>query len=416
MMRSIKNIYHLFVAYLANIWYGFPSKKIKVIGVTGTDGKTTTTSLIYHILISAGFSVSMISSVYAKIGAKEYDTGFHVTTPSSFMIQKYLSDAVKKGCEYFILESTAHAIDQKRIWGVSFFASVITNVTHEHIRSKEGYDYFNDYQSYLATKARLLMDSHIAIINKDDQSFEFLHGLLEKRKNIIKTYALQKVAIYNWPKDLTTTLPGEFNKYNILAAYAVVDSLGVDYKKIVKALRTFILPAGRFEVVYKKRFTAIIDFAHTINGIKEFLKTVSAEYRKKAKNRIIHVFGSAGLRDETKRQGMGESSALFADIIILTEEDYRTEKPELIVKEIAKGIEKHGFMQVSPNGIVEGKRKYTVILDRREAIQIAVKVALEGDIVVLTGKGHEKSLTRGKIDVPWNEKKVLLQAIALRKK
>ncbi len=416
MIRKLKNIVHFFIAFAANIYYGFPGSKIKVIGVTGTDGKTTTTSLIYHILTSAGYATSMISSVYAKVGTKEYDTGFHVTTPSPFAVQRYLAEAVKKGDQYFVLESTAHALDQNRVWGIKYHISVITNIAHEHIKSKGGYDYFNTYDNYSAAKAKLLLNSNIAIINKDDQSFPYLQSLIEKKKNVIvKTYALDKVAIYNWTKDIKTDLPGEFNKYNILAAYAVTDSLGVDHRKILKGIRTFTLPSGRFEVVYKRSFIAIIDFAHTIQGISAFLKAVKSNYKIKAKNRIIHVFGAAGLRDETKRPVMGEASAENADIIVLTEEDYRTEKPEIICRQIAQGIESRGFVQVSPHDIATGKNKYTVVLERKDAIDVAVAAAQPGDIVVLTGKGHEKSLTRGKKDFPWNEKKVLLKAITSRK-
>lgn len=415
MIRKLKNIFHLLVAVAANVAYGFPSSKIKVVGVTGTDGKTTTTSLIYHILKETGHRTSMISSVYAKVGNKEYDTGFHVTTPSPFTVQKLLAEAVKKRDEYFVLETTAHAIDQNRTYGVKYHASVITNVTHEHIQSKGDYDYFKTYEAYLATKAKLLLTSHIVIVNKDDRSFAYLQALLEKRKVIVKTYGLKKVAIYNWLPDIKTDLVGEFNKYNILAAYAVVDSLGIPHKEIIRAIRTFTLPPGRFEVVYRRNFTVIIDFAHTIFGIASFLKAVKESYKKKAKNRIIHVFGAAGLRDESKRPQMGTSSASFADIIVLTEEDYRSEKPEVIANQIARGIEKKGFTKVTPREIAAGRKKFTVILDRKEAIETAIRAALPGDIVTVTGKGHEKSLTRGKIEHPWNEKKTVLQAIAVRK-
>lgn len=413
MIRSIKNIFHLFEAILANIIFQFPSHKIKVIGVTGTDGKTTTTSLIYHILKEGRFPVSMISTVYAKVGKKQYDTGLHTTTPSAFNIQKYLSEAVKNGDEFFVLETTAHALNQYRTWGISYHVSVITNVTHEHLRSVKGFDYFLNYRNYLMAKAKLFKQSKIAILNKDDKSYIPLCDSLSSKKIITKTYSLKKPAIYNWGRNLNSPLPGDYNKYNVLAAYAVCDSLNISIDKIEKGIRSFKAPPGRFEIIKANNPTVIIDFAHTINGISELLKTVK-ETKINDSSRIIHVFGAAGQRDMTKRVLMGKSSGEYADIVILTEEDYRTEDPLKICGQIAEGLKVKGFREGSIGDLRLQKKKYNIIIDRKRAINTAISIAQSKDVIVTTGKGHEKSLCRGKKEIPWNEREIILDSLNRR--
>ena len=410
MIRKLKNIYHFLEALVSNIIFDFPSRQIKVVGITGTDGKTTTTSLVYHILKEAGFSVSMISTVYAKIGKKVYDTGLHTTTPSAYNIQKYLKEAVKNKDDYFVLETTAHAIDQYRIWGVVFQVGLITNVTHEHLKSVKGFDYFISYENYLMAKAKLFNQCKIGILNKDDESYLPLSKYLATRKVVTKTYSLKKPAIYNWENSFKTDLPGEYNRYNVLAAFSICQSLGIPEKTITKAAQSFHLPPGRFEVVSEKNPMAILDFAHTINGIRELLKTVKG-FKKDNSSRIIHVFGAAGHRDMTKRDLMGQASSEYADVVILTEEDYRTEDPLKISKDIAVGLTKNGFKEVGVSDLKKGKKKYTFIADRKKAIQTAFSIANSNDIIVSTGKGHEKSLCRGNKEYPWDEKKVILDAL-----
>ena len=327
MKQQIKNIYHLFLAAIANIWYGFPSRKIKVVGVTGTDGKTTTTHLLYHILISSGKKAAMLSTIYAKVGGREYDTGFHVTTPDSFLVQKLLRSAVQNGDEYFILETTSHAIDQNRIWGVQFEAVVLTNITHEHL------DYHKSIENYAKTKWELVEMARVSLVNVDDPiTYETAQGSKLKAQRL-KTYGLKKRADYS--QDFRKEIPdlADFNAYNYLGAYAVCKELGLPDKEIRAAFLTFKLPAGRIDIVYNKDFMVIVDFAHTPNGIYRILETVKKQYLH-GKGRLIHVFASAGLRDHTKRPSMGKASSLFADISYITEEDYRTEDPQKIANEI----------------------------------------------------------------------------------
>lgn len=381
MKQNIKNIYHLLQAVVANLWYAFPSREIKVIGVTGTDGKTTTTHLLYHILNASGKRVSMLSTIFAKVAGKEYDTGFHVTTPDPFLVQKLLRVAVENGDEYFILETTSHAIDQNRVWGVQFDCAVLTNITHEHL------DYHKSIQRYAKTKWKLVEWAKTAVVNGDDELTKKIISNLKFKISNLKTYGLINKSDYM--RDFRRELPelAHFNAYNYLGAYGLCTELGIAEDKIVAALKTYKLPAGRIDIVYKKDFMVIVDFAHTPNGIYRILETVKKQYIHNG-GRLIHVFGSAGLRDRTKRPAMGKASATFADISYITEEDYRTEDPKRIAEEISSGF---------------GDKKYHVEINREKAIHNAISLAQLGDVVVITGKGHEKSLCRGKIEYPWSD-------------
>jgi len=397
MFQQFKNLYHLFQAILANIYYGFPSRKLKVIGVTGTDGKTTTTHLIYYILKSNGKKVSMISSVYAQVGEKEFDTGFHVTTPDVFPLQKLLLQSVQNGDEYFVLETTSHALFQNRVFGIRYEIGVLTNVTHEHL------DMHHTLEEYTRIKLKLLQRAKYAVTNEDDQSYKQIKDQRSKikdadRKSKIFTYSLRHpelVSGSDFKKQMLKRVQhdmAEFNQYNYLAAYKVCKILGLSDEEILSAMRTFKLPKGRYEVISTKPVTAIIDFAHTPNGIYEILKDVRKRYVKKG-NKLIHVFGYAGKRDQTKRSSMGEASGAFSDFVILTEEDYRDEDPIKICNEIAIGLKKKG-------------KPYSIIVDRKKAIKKAFEIAQKGDVVIATGKGHETSLCRGDKEYPWDERKV----------
>lgn len=390
MWQSIKNIYHLGNAMLANIAYGFPGRKLTVIGVTGTDGKTTTTSLIYHILQQAGKKVAMVSTVDARIGEEVVDTGFHVTTPSSYQIQELLQKAAVKNMEYVVLEVTSHALDQHRAFGVPFTIGVITNITHEHL------DYHKTYDRYVKAKMKLLKAAQTAVINKDDESYPHLAKLTNKK---IVTYGLTKDSDINpdvFP--FTTKLLGEFNKYNCLAAIAVTKLLNINTDAIKKAVASYVPPKGRQEVAYDKDFTVFVDFAHTPHSFKQLLP----EIRKQTKGKLIHVFGAASMRDTVKRPIMGKISAEYADVIILTAEDPRKESVETINKEILKGMTK--------------KEKVISVTDRKEAIQQAIAMAKKGDTVLLTGKGHEKSMNYGRGEEPWDEVALVQEAIEEKEK
>lgn len=392
MWQKSKNIYHLFIALLANVANGIPSQKITVIGVTGTDGKTTTTSLIYHILTSAGLKASMISSVGVIVGEKKYDIGFHVTTPSSFSLQGFIRKAIKANSNYLVLETTSHALDQYRVFGIKFDIGVLTNVTHEHL------DYHKTYENYVKTKAKLLKSARIAVVNKDDESYALICPQLENQKVI--TYGLGDEARLNpivFP--FKTNMIGKFNTYNSLAAIAVCRELRLSDSDIRKGLLSFKPPLGRQDVVYKNDFSVMIDFAHTPNAFEEILSSI----RSDVKGKIIHVFGSAGARDKSKRPKMGKISAKYSDVIILTSEDPRKEPVENIIEDIEKGI-------------MESNMKKTVlkITDRKKAIFEAIKMAKKDDMVLITGKSHETSMNFGKGEEKWDEYEVVHEALRLR--
>lgn len=386
MWQDIKNIYHFGKALGANVLNGFPAKSLTVIGVTGTDGKTTTANLIYSILKEAGLKAALISTVSAKIGDKEYDTGFHVSTPDSLALQSYLKRAKNDGVTHLVLEVTSHSLDQHRVFGIPFAVGVLTNISREHL------DYHKTMERYMLAKARLLKNSRIVVLNKDDDSFSFYSGLLKKKK--ILTYSLSDKNSYT-PSSINVhpDLPGDFNTYNMLAAYSATKALGIEDKIITKALEKATLPEGRYDVVYDKDIKIIVDFAHTPRSIEQVLKTV----KESTKGRVIHVFGSAGQRDMGKRPLMGKASATYADIIILTSEDPRGEKIEEINKMIRKGM--------------SGKEKVFEISDRGEAILKAVTEAKKGDCVIITGKGHEKSMNFGNGEEPWSDHDAVKKAL-----
>lgn len=391
MWQNIKNTYHLGRAVVAQRIYHSPASSMIVIGVTGTDGKTTTASMIYHILQKAGLTTALITTVSAKIGDKEYDTGFHVSTPDSFALQSYMKKAKDAGVTHVVLEITSHGLDQHRSYGIPIEVAVLTNVSREHL------DYHKTMERYMRTKASLLLRAKTAIINKDDASYEFMKEVLGKKPFI--TYGMSDGANVS-PKTvaLPSNIKEDFNKYNMLASIAVAKSLGLATNVISKSLQTFTLPKGRCDTVYDQDFRVIIDFAHTPHGIESILKSLTQDEKGR---RIIHVFGSAGKRDSGKRHEMGEASSNYADLTILTAEDPRGELVEHINREIKKGI--------------DASHRVKEILDRQEAISYAINYAKKEDIVVVTGKGHEQSMNFGSGEIPWSDYDAVQTALNTRK-
>lgn len=380
---------HFPTAVISNLKYKSPGKKLKIIGVTGTDGKTTTTNMIYKILKDSGKKVSMISTINAVIADKEYDTGFHVTSPSSPKIQSLLKKALDGGSEYVVLETTAHALDQFRFWGIPFYGGVITNITHEHL------DYFKTMEKYVLTKAKLLKGVKIAALNSEDKYFNVLR---KSTSGKIISFGMTQKSDFNPARlPLNLKIPGKYNLYNALAAASLTASLGIDLKSIKKSLENFISLEGRMqEVENKKGIKIFIDFAHTPNGLTQALSALKEIKKKGAK--IISLIGAEGYRDEGKRLQLGEISAKLSDITIITSVDPRGLLPE-INKEILKGVKKGG-------GKI-GKNAF-VIDDREEAIGKAISLAKKGDIVGIFGKGHETSMNLdGKKELPWSDVKAV---------
>lgn len=382
-IRKIKNTAHLALAMSANTIHLFPSRGICIIGVTGTDGKTTTSNLIYHILRASGKKVAVISTIGAVIDGKMHETGFHVTTPSPFAIQKYIKLAKDNKCTHLVLEVTSHALDQYRVWGINFDVAVLTNITNEHL------DYHKSYENYVDTKLKLFKKSKIAVCNSNGVWFEKIKKIVPKGNFF--SYSLHGAAdsdltVLNSPFKIKTTLIGDFNLENILAASLACMKLGVDNKIIESAIESFEAPIGRQEVFYaKNKARVMVDFAHTANSFDGILP----EVRKTTKGKVIHVFGAAGERDRGKRSEMGKVASYYDDQIILTAEDPRRERVADINNEIMKGI--------------LDTQKVHEIEDREEAIRYAISIAQPDDTVVITGKGHERSMNMGNGEVDWSD-------------
>jgi UDP-N-acetylmuramoyl-L-alanyl-D-glutamate--2,6-diaminopimelate ligase len=405
MIRFLKNAFHLATAILACFYYGFPARKLKVIGVTGTSGKTTTTHLIFRILKKNSLPVSMLSTIKAQIGEKDFDTGFHVTTPSPWQLQKFLSLAAREGSRYFVLEITSHALDQYRVWGIPLEVAVITNITHEHL------DYHGNLKNYCSAKARILRGAGYAILNRDDLNFKYLETKSSAR---IISFGMKSTADVNPANTpLRMNFGGEFNLYNGLASMAVAKALNLSLNKSLSAVNNFSGLPGRLEEVETKRNLRIfIDFAHKPDALEAVLKTLKGTSPK----RLIAVFGCAGLRDRLKRPSMGEIAGKYADFTILTAEDPRTEDVRDINEAISKGLIKAGAKEVKrgnfPFVLSSKSRLFIRIPDRQEAINFTIgKLAREGDTLVFCGKGHEKSMCYGVTEYPWDEKQAILKAL-----
>ena len=372
-------------AVVASLLYGFPAKKLKLIGVTGTDGKTTTSWMIYYILKKCKKEVGLITTTSIDVGRGIENNFAHSTTPDVFLLQKLLNNAVNNGLEYMVLEVSSHGLEQHRLWGCVFEVGVITNLTREHL------DYHKSMKRYLRAKSKLFDQSNWAIFNKDDKSFAYL----SKRFKKFTSYSLQKKADLNL-KNLKNGLKFEekYNQYNALGAISVCKRLGVPTGESVKILESFSFPPGRQEIIQKKPFLVMVDFAHTPNGLKQLMAGI-----KKSGGRLIHVFGCPGQRDKGKRVLMGQISSEYSEVMILTAEDPRDEKVESINLEIRAGV-KSGY-----------KGRILSIFDRTRAIQKAINMAEKGDIVLFTGKGAEKTQELGGRVIPWDEVEVVKKAL-----
>ena len=417
------------LAFLAAALNGNPSRKLTMIGVTGTDGKTTTVNLIYTILLSCGIKAGMISTVNAVIGDEIIDTGFHVTTPDAIEIQHLLRKMVDRGITHVVLETTSHGLDQFRVDACEFDIAVITNITHEHL------DYHGNYENYFDAKFKLIDElvnaslkdvgnPMLAVINRDDISFQKIQErLANPRYGSITAinYGLSDMALINaqninaqscglnfdvtifgQPHRIISPLIGIFNIYNILAAIsATAIGLRLDINCIINGIKSMVSIPGRMEQInLGQDFLAIVDFAHTPNALKEALKTA----RQMTSKQVIAVFGSAGLRDRRKRRMMAEVSLKNADISIFTAEDPRTESLTVILAEMADEAEQR-------NGGKAGKNFY-VVEDRGEAIRKAISLAKKDDVVMACGKGHEQSMCFGEIEYPWDDRTAMRAALA----
>ncbi|HQY92105.1 UDP-N-acetylmuramoyl-L-alanyl-D-glutamate--2,6-diaminopimelate ligase [Caldilinea sp.] len=427
----------------------FPSRKLAVAGITGTDGKTTTSSILESILQAATSSpaepsgrVGVITTVGARIRGQARDTGLHVTTPDAPDVQRLLRDMVDAGCRYAVVESTSHGLQQQRVAGVDFDVAAVTNITHEHL------DYHGTRDAYVAAKAilfRALFSSapkagvrRAAVLNADDPgSYLPLLAVMHQEASLhgyhvpVRCYGLatpqrqQRVDVVieniRYETDATrfdvhwwggcfavaSPLIGEFNVYNVACAATAALVLEVAPAAIQAGIASMPPVLGRMQRMDAGQpFLALVDFAHTPVSLERALLTLRplvGQGAGGAQGRLIAVFGSAGLRDRAKRYLMGEAGGRLADFTVITAEDPRTEDLTAICREIERGVNAGG-----------GAGRYCIVEDRAAAIQHAVDMARAGDVVVAFGKGHERSMCFGELEYPWSDQDAMMAALARR--
>lgn len=414
--QKIKNIYHLFQAVLANIRFGFPSRKLKVIGVTGTDGKTTTTQMITKILEEAGKKVALASTINFKIGQKEWTNLSHFTTLSAFAVQKFIKQAVEKDCEYLVLETSSHSLDQYRVWGIDYKTAVITNITREHL------DYHKTMESYRQAKRKLFNNAEVAVVNLDMENPEkflecnakkILGYSLKKNQNKFQNLDTKPETIVAENIDLeidksmfavgnqkfTLNIPGDFNIENALAAISVGVSENIDLEICSRGISKISNIPGRMEYISNERgLNILVDFALTPDALKKLYSLLAKIKKPEAK--IIAVFGACGERDRGKRPIIGEIVSQYADLVIVTNDEPYHEDPMQIIQEIVGGIKNKK----------EGEN-FFIIPDRREAIKKALHLSVPGDVLAITGMGAEESMIVGDKKIPWNDKKVIFEEL-----
>lgn len=397
------------LAKLAATFHGHPSRSLRVLGVTGTDGKTTTSFLLHHLL-QADAPTGLLSTAGIRLGTEALPLEGHFTTPESPEVQRMLARFVASGATHAVVESSSHGLAAHRLDEIEYDIAVWTNLSPEHL------DYHETMDAYLAAKRTLVERSPVAVLNQDDPHFEAFadagrrvvtYGLGERAQwratGIEVLPGALRFQVHHGELLGSTELPmiGRYNVHNALAALAAATESGADPQALVPRLATFPGVPGRMEVVQSSPFGVVVDFAHTPTSLTRALEAA----RESTTERVLVVIGAAGERDPAKRQPLGEIAARHADMAIFTEEDSRSEDPEAILADIVAGAERTGARR--------GER-FQVEPDRRLAIRAAVARARPGDVVILCGKGHESTLERKDEVLPWNEVAEARAALAAR--
>jgi UDP-N-acetylmuramoyl-L-alanyl-D-glutamate--2,6-diaminopimelate ligase len=396
LFRKIEPYGHLGEAVLLNTIHGFPTKGLKVIGVTGTNGKTTTSFLIHRMLHEAGFKVGLMTTVAYGVGTDIKPQVAHMTTVSVPELLKRVRQLRAQGAEWLVLEVTSHALAQHRVWGVPFEIAVMTNITHEHL------DYHGTFERYVDAKKQLFVQANArrggmrtGVINGDDPNSQLfadaiahpvLYGTtgdLQATNIKLSSAGVAYDAVHGDKKyHITCQLPGSFNVHNSLAAVAVGEAIGLTPKQIEQGIAALEGVEGRMTRIDEGQdFSVIVDYAHTPDSFEKLFK----DMKPIVKGRLIVLFGSAGRRDEAKRATQGVLAGKYADVVVVTEEDDRDMDGAAILDEIAAGAEQAGKKR---------NKNLFLVHDRTEAIQFAVDYAKKGDTVLLLGKGHEKDILR----------------------
>jgi UDP-N-acetylmuramoyl-L-alanyl-D-glutamate--2,6-diaminopimelate ligase len=371
------------LAYMASNYFGVPSENLKLVGVTGTNGKTTVASLLYQLFKKAGFKVGLLSTVKVMVDNKEYKATH--TTPDSLSINKYLKEMSDEGVEFCFMEVSSHGIHQYRTEGLHFEGGIFTNLTHDHL------DYHNTFAEYRDVKKSFfdnLPSTAFALVNVDDKNGLVMLQNTKARKftYALKTYADYRVQILENElrglllkindSEVWTKLIGNFNAYNMIAIYGTADLLGLNKDESLQLISTLESVSGRFQyLISDEKITAIVDYAHTPDALKNVLETINNIRTKNEE--LITVFGCGGDRDKTKRPTMGNIASTLSTKVIITSDNPRSEEPDIIISEIEKGVE--------PQNI----KKVISIVDRKQAIKTACQLAKPNDIILIAGKGHE---------------------------
>ena len=399
--RRVASVYHFVVAVFASLRYGRPASAMRVIGVTGTNGKTTTSFMIHRMMVEAGLDTGLMTTVAHGVNHDIAAQVEHMTTVSAPLLNQRIANMRDQGAKWLVLETTSHALDQHRTLGVSYEFAVVTNVTHEHL------DYHGTFDHYLASKRKLFQRTRRhGIVNADDAaSADFadklpLHtsygiqagDLVAKDIELTAAGSRYTAVIEDDSYDITCHIPGEFNVYNSLAAVAVGRAIGLNRQQIEQGIAALTEVEGRMTNINEgQAYNVVVDFAHTPDSFERLL----GDLRASTAGKLIAVFGSAGRRDKSKRWIQGEIAGRYADEVVITEEDDRDVDGNLIMSQIAEGAERSGKVK---------DKDIFMILDRSSAIQFAMtRVANPNDTVVLLGKGHEKTIERADGEHPWDE-------------
>jgi UDP-N-acetylmuramoyl-L-alanyl-D-glutamate--2,6-diaminopimelate ligase len=397
---------HLVEAMLLNTKNGFPARGMKVIGVTGTNGKTSTSFMIHRMLHEAGYKVGLMSTVGFGVGADIQPQIHHMTNVSVPELMQRLKWMKSEGVEWLVLETTSHALAQNRVWGVPYSIAVMTNVTHEHLDYHKTFERYRDAKKHLFVLAnRNKQGQRVGVINAEDPSAELFAKAIQNpvtygvdngdlrasNMNLKPSGSTYTATIGADSYDITCNIPGTFNVYNSLACVAVGRAVGLNKQQIEHGIAALEGVEGRMTNIDEGQdFDVIVDFAHTPDSFEKLFK----DLKPVVKGKLIVLFGSAGRRDEAKRAVQGELAGRYADEVVITEEDDRDIDGHEIMNQIAEGAEKAGKVR---------DKDLFLILDRPEAIQFAIKRAKKGDTVLLLGKGHEKTIERADGEHSWDE-------------
>lgn len=405
---------HLAEAIILGAKNGFPARGIKVIGVTGTNGKTSTCYMIHQMLVNAGYNVGLMTTVGYGVNEDIKPQMEHMTTVSVGLLNKRIKQMKEQGIEWLVLETTSHALAQNRVWGIPYSIVAMTNVTHEHL------DYHKTFERYRDAKRKLFKLANqnkrglrVGVINAEDPSCELFKSDI---KNPI-TYGIKKgdfravdvklasngvsyrLKTKDQEYDIECHLPGSFNVYNSMAAAAVGISIGLNKEQIEQGITKLKGVEGRMNTIDEGQdFSVIVDFAHTPDSFEKLFKDI----KPVVKGKLIVMFGSAGRRDVAKRGVQGKLAGKYADEVIVTEEDDRDIDGNEIMDQIAKGAESEGKIR---------NKNLFLVLDRTEAIAFTLSRASSNDTVLLLGKGHEKTIERSDGEHPWNELETTRKAL-----